>query len=75
MISSVNESGNAAVSDLIMTDSDGIQYHVETKFGNHTNAAAGLARVSAVLLDKDCFSIDENQKRSIIESYLGEGEE
>lgn len=74
VISSANESGNASVSDLIITDSDGIQYHVETKFGNHTNAAAGLARVSAVLLDKECFRIDDNHKRSIIESYLGEGE-
>lgn len=72
---SANEGGNAAVSDLILIDETGQEYHVETKFGNHTNAAAGIARVSSILKERECFHLSKPQRQQLITSYIDDGED
>lgn len=49
IITSNNTSGNAASSDLVATYSDGMQYPIETKFGEKTDSNSGVGRMENAL--------------------------
>lgn len=69
-VSSGNEGGNAAVSDVIATTSDGRVAHVELKFGAHTNSASGMDRMKSILGGEEPFSVDKNVRQDIISMFV-----
>lgn len=67
IITSNNTSGNAASSDLVATYSDGMQYPIETKFGEKTDSNSGVGRMENAL-GESTYSVPNRE--DILKKYV-----
>lgn len=70
-----NSTGNSSASDLVIGLSNNDKVNVETKFGSSTNSAIGISRMNTVLSGENCFQVNKEDKKKLVELYLNNPQE